>query len=163
MVLGTEAAPNFDLGEQWVRESQATLISQMTPRKLNTFDFDGVIYMNPDITGVYPGPGDLVVTGRSHEEGDKVKVRLQERGLNNITFLNPIKWSERTRETSGMHKARVLRLLLSAGFQVGAHFEDDEVQAEVIARHVPEVHLVMLVHKLTTKDFREKLKLGSRW
>lgn len=165
MVPGTEAPAGNDLnfGEAWIREHHAALIKQLIPRKLNTFDFDGVIYLNPDITGVHPGPHDLIVTGRSFEEGEKVKGRLAARGITNLVFLNPLPWAERSRETSGAHKARVLRLLLEAGFAVGAHFEDDEVQAEVIARHVPEVHLVMLVHKLTTKDFREKLKLGSKW
>ena len=32
--------------------------------KINTFDFDGVIYMGPDFTGMRPCEADIIITGR---------------------------------------------------------------------------------------------------
>ena len=32
---------------------------------INSFDIDGVIYMGDDYDGIYPGPKDIIVTGRS--------------------------------------------------------------------------------------------------
>lgn len=157
---------SYDLihGEKWVREGNLALIQCMIPHELNTYDFDGVIYLNGAIPGVTPCHWDIIVTGRSFEEGDKVKARLKKRGIQNPVFLNPIRWADRNRSSSGMHKAKILRQLLENGFKIGCHFDDDEVQLEVINREVPEVQTVHLVHSLTPKDFRVKShQIEGKW
>ena len=141
---------------KWVVDSNLSLIRSIPACKLNTYDFDGVIYLNENVEGVNPGHNDLVITGRSFEEAERVEGRLRARNLHNTVFFNPRPKLGRSRETSGEHKAAILRELLNNGFVIGAHFEDDEIQIEIIRRLVPEVPTVHFVHELTPKDFRKK-------
>lgn len=120
---------------------------------MNTFDIDGVIYMGPGRTGVFPGPDDVIITGRSGiDEKQETIAMLEDRGITNKVFMNPVRFDEKTRKSSGEHKARVIRGLISDGFDIKIHFEDDEVQADIIRRAVPEIEVVVLQHNLTEKE-----------
>jgi hypothetical protein len=118
----------------------------------NTYDIDGVIFINKDVGGIYPGPTDIIITGRSFEEELETSAMLADRGIKNSVFYNSLTYDQKSRETSGKHKAKIIKWLFSNGTKVLVHFEDDEVQAEVIRRECPDVHVVLLVHNLTNKE-----------
>ena len=108
---------------------------------VNTFDIDGVIYIGPGITGIYPGPNDIIITGRSEEGRPKTQKMLQDRDIFNQVYYNPLPFDEKTRESSGKHKATVINELLMGGFDVKVHYEDDPIQASII-RHLTDVKVI---------------------
>lgn len=121
----------------------------------NGFDIDGVIYMGKEFTGVYPGPNDVIITGRSFEEGHETMKMLDERGIRNPVFFNPLPYDKKTRESSGEHKVRVLHSIQfdmdNIDHRIGIFFEDDPIQAEIIKRGCPHIHVVLLQHNLVPK------------
>lgn len=122
------------------------------PNKIiNSFDIDGVIYMGDAFTGVFPGPDDIIITGRSFEEADVTNKMLQERGIHNKVHMNPLPFNQKTRKSSGQHKGRTLFYLEEIGYRFGIHFEDDPIQAEEIRKIMPHINIVMLEHNLTEK------------
>lgn len=126
-------------------------MSDIPNKIINSFDIDGVIYMGDAFTGVFPGPDDVIITGRSYEEADVTVNMLYARGIFNEVHMNPLKFSEKSRKSSGQHKGRTLFYLESMGYRFGAHFEDDPVQAEEIRKIMPHINIVMLEHNLTEK------------
>lgn len=122
---------------------------------INSYDIDGVIYMGPHFSGLIPGPRDVIITGRSFEERPETFRFLDSIGIvSNKVFFNPKRFDEKTRHSSGLHKASVLRKLLNEGIRIGIHFEDDPVQADVIRERVKEVEIVLIVHDLVDKENR---------
>lgn len=120
-------------------------------KMINSFDIDGVIYMGDTFTGVFPGPNDVIITGRSFEEKEVTMQMLQERDIHNQVFMNTLKFSEKTRKSSGLFKARTLFYLEELGYRFGIHFEDDPIQAVEIRRLMPHINIVMLEHNLVEK------------
>ena len=114
--------------------------------KINTFDMDGVITI-----GLTPRPEDIIITGRSYEEAKETYAYLQNRNIHNAVYFNPIPYEAKTRESSGQHKAKIIKLLQSNGIEVLKHFEDDEVQKAEIEKNC-EVIVVHVVHNLTEKE-----------
>lgn len=119
---------------------------------MNSYDIDGVIYINKEIRGVNPGDGDIIITGRSFEESESTYKMLKSRGIINRVYFNPIPFAEKTRETSGIHKASILNELKAMGTIIKAHFEDDEIQIEQIKKLAPWVNIIHLNHELTDKE-----------
>lgn len=117
----------------------------------NSFDIDGVIYMG-EYGGVYPGPSDIIITGRSFEEEVATKQMLEKKGITNPVFFNKLPFDQKTRESSGEHKAKVLNFIKDQGGVIELHFEDDPIQAEVICRLAPHVQVVLLQHDLVEKE-----------
>ena len=115
--------------------------------KINTFDFDGVIYMGPDHTGLRPCKDDIIITGRPIGESKFVYDILYERGINNSIYFNPIPREdpEYSREASGIWKAKVLDQLKQQ-YIIGLHYEDDEIQSEIIHQHHPDIKIVHIQH-----------------
>lgn len=126
-------------------------MSDIPNKIINSFDIDGVIYMGDTFTGVFPGPDDVIITGRSYEEGDITMNMLRGRGIFNDVYMNPLKFDEKTRKSSGQHKGRTLFYLEELGYRFGIHFEDDPIQAEEIRKIMPHINIVMLEHNLTEK------------
>lgn len=124
--------------------------------KIASFDIDGVIFME-DYPGVYPGKNDVIITGRSFEELDETVQMLQEKGIKKIPFFNPIKFKEKTRVNSGIHKGKTIKRLNEIGYNIVVHFEDDKIQATQIRKIVPQVKIVMLQHNLTEKENKRYL------
>ena len=57
------------------------------PGMVNSFDIDGVIYMGK-YGGVFPGPHDIIITGRSKEEEPETSAMLLDKGIsNNVSVL----------------------------------------------------------------------------
>lgn len=121
-------------------------------RIINTFDIDGVIYMGKDIGGVYPGLNDVIITGRSSEEIPETLAMLNEKGIKNLVYFNPIPYGQKTRESSGEHKAKTIKLLQEKGYIIQVHFEDDSIQAEIIKQSCTDVNVVLLQHDLIDKE-----------
>ena len=121
-------------------------------KNIRTFDIDGVIAINKVIGGLRPDPDDVIITGRSFEEREETTVMLHRRGIMNKVMFNDQPFTEKTRESSGMHKANCIKALFSAGYNVTAHFEDDEIQSKVINQECPEVPVIMVVHDLSNKE-----------
>ena len=71
--------------------------------KINTFDFDGVIYMGPYLTGLRPCVNDIIITGRPIAECKFVYDVLSERYIDNPVFFNPTRREDArySREESG--------------------------------------------------------------
>lgn len=128
------------------------------PKCCNTFDIDGVIFINREIGGVYPGPNDIIITGRSIEEAPETKRMLAARGIRNEVFYNCIPFIEKNRTNSGRHKGTILNMLIRNGYKIGAHFEDDEVQAVEIKLICTSVPVILLVHELTNKENVRRLE-----
>jgi hypothetical protein len=120
-------------------------------KRINSFDIDGVIYFGQEDLGVFPGPEDILITGRSFEESPKTLEMLRSRGIHNQVFFNPLHEKDKTRESSGQWKAKVLKGLLDNGYDIRIHFEDDPIQVEQITKLEPRVRVVHLVHELTEK------------
>ena len=118
----------------------------------NTFDIDGVIFMGWDMDGVYPGPRDIIITGRSNQEMPETLQMLNEKGIQNVVYFNPLPYDQKTRASSGEHKAKTINMLLAKGEDIKIHFEDDSIQADIIAEQCPTVKVVLLQHDLITKE-----------
>lgn len=118
---------------------------------INTYDIDGVIYLG-EYDGLYPGKGDIIVTGRSFEEKPETIRMLRSRGIENPVMFNPLPFDEKSRVTSGQHKGRVIKNMIDSGVEHGVHFEDDEIQIEEIRKIVPGVRIVHVVSDLVTKE-----------
>jgi|694.fasta_scaffold72016_2 hypothetical protein len=121
-------------------------------KRINTFDIDGVIYLGSDLTGVFPGVNDHIITGRSVDEEEYTLEMLRDRGIFNPVHFNPIRFDQKTRESSGAHKAIIIQKLKQQGYDIGVHFEDDEVQIEVIKSIHPDLKIVHLVSNLVNKE-----------
>lgn len=101
------------------------------PSRIASFDFDGVLFNGVGMPALRPGPNDVIITGRSWEESNFVQKYLFDRGIDNTVFYNNLRMKEKTRETSGFHKAKILNTIS----EVVIHYDDDPVQAEVIRRY----------------------------
>lgn len=119
--------------------------------RINTFDIDGVINMG-DYDGVYPGKNDIIITGRSFEERDETMELLSRKGIQNAVYMNPLRFSEKSRKSSGTFKGFMIQALNSLGYEVMIHYEDDPIQAYEISFIVPEVKIVLLNHNLVEKE-----------
>ena len=119
---------------------------------INTYDIDGVIYFGKELDGLYPGPNDIIVTGRSWEEADKTIAMLDKRKIYNRVCFNPLSFDEKSRVTSGQHKGNIIKSLIESGLEHGIHFEDDEIQIEEIRKIVPNVRIVHVVSNLIEKE-----------
>ena len=103
--------------------------------KVNGFDIDGVIHLGNGVCGVRPGPNDVIITGRSHQEEPETLAFLRKHGITNKVYFTPLPFKVKTRETSGIHKARTLRWLKEVKtIDVQFFFEDDEVQKAEIEK-----------------------------
>ena len=121
------------------------------PGMINSFDIDGVIYMGK-YEGVFPGPHDIIITGRSKEEEPETSAMLPSNGISNKVYMNPTPFDNKTREDSGRHKGQTLFYLEQIGMRFGIHFEDDPVQAEIISKMMPHINVVLLQHELVEKE-----------
>src|SRR6478735_4239687 len=117
---------------------------------INTFDIDGVINMG-EYRGLRPERNDIIITGRSIEEEGYTVKWLRERGIYNQIFFNNIPYNMKTRELSGWHKASTIKLLQSYGLELGIHFEDDPVQADIIEKETT-IKVVRIIHDLVEKE-----------
>jgi hypothetical protein len=116
-------------------------------KQINSFDMDGVITI-----GIYPGPDDIIITGRSFEESKETLIYLHNRGIYNAVFFNPLPYDKKDRVSSGRHKARIIRMLMDADIYIKKHFEDDEVQIAAIKESFPNLPIVHIVSNLVNKE-----------
>ena len=121
-------------------------------KTINTFDIDGVITV-----GLYPGPNDVLITGRSFEEARETYAMLRSKGINNAVFFNKLPFDKKDRKSSGTHKGYTIKELVQSGVNIGVHFEDDEIQKAEIERvldiyGIKGVTVVHIVHSLTEKE-----------
>lgn len=106
---------------------------------MHSFDIDGVITV-----GIYPGPNDVIITGRSFEEQPETRRMLDSFGIKNQVYYNALPFNKKSRVSSGCHKAQVINEL-----GITRHFEDDPIQADVIRAECPDCYVVMIQHDLT--------------
>lgn len=119
---------------------------------INSFDIDGVINME-EYDGVYPGENDIIITGRSKfDEYEETQKLLNQKGLNNRLYMNPVKFDQKTRESSGRHKGMTLFHLEQIGERIGIHFDDDPIQITEIKKIMPHIKCVLLSHDLVEKE-----------
>lgn len=118
---------------------------------INSFDIDGVINLG-DLGGIYPGPQDIIITGRSVEEEAETYTMLHRKGIYNRVYFNPIKFDEKTRKSSGIHKGNTLLILIASGARIGFHIDDDPIQIEEISKIVPDLPVILMEHNLVEKE-----------
>ena len=116
---------------------------------VNSYDIDGVISV-----GITPRPEDIIITGRSYEEAPETLEYLHSRGIYNQVFFNPECFENKSRESSGKHKARILKVLRP---MIDKHFEDDEIQKAEIEK-VVDVSVVLVSHNFTNKENERHLE-----
>lgn len=119
--------------------------------RINSFDIDGVINMGA-FDGIYPGPNDVIITGRSFEEAKETNEMLRKKGINNPVFFNPLRFDQKTRVSSGIHKGSTIAKLRNNGLLICLHYEDDPIQIEQIKLIVPEIHIIAVQHDLVEKE-----------
>ncbi len=107
--------------------------------RVNGFDIDGVIHLGDGVCGIRPGPGDVIITGRSYEEEAETLAFLRRNGIHNPVFFNQVPYEEKSRESSGWHKGETIKMLHRTGLTIQYFFEDDEVQKAEIERKIEEV------------------------
>jgi hypothetical protein len=119
-------------------------------QEINSFDFDGVI--NIPNGGVRPRPVDVIITGRCFSEYVMTKFLLMNAGMKNTLYTNHNvdKW-HKTDEASSSHKINtILNLRKHSNIKIINHFEDNEIQAEIIKQKCPWVNIILLKHDLTS-------------
>lgn len=122
--------------------------------KMNVFDIDGVITI-----GLLPTKNDIIITGRSFEEKKETVVMLDKLGLKGIPIhFNPLRYHEKTRETSGLHKVQVLKTLAHIGIRPKLFFEDDPIQCDIIEKEFPFITVVRIIHNITNKENERHLE-----
>lgn len=120
--------------------------------KINSFDIDGVINMG-QYNGIYPGPLDIIITGRSlFDEWDETLILLEKKGIKNNVFANPVKFDEKTRVGSGLFKAKIINEYYERGVLIELHFDDDPIQIEQIQLNCPQTKCVLISHDLVEKE-----------
>ena len=117
------------------------------------YDFDGVISI-----GVNPrSQCDVIITGRCVDEKDYVYKILEERGIENTVYFNPMTLAERGNHTlkarrySGNHKAKAIAKLKESGVNITRFFEDDPVQMKCILRDHKNLDIVHIKSELVEK------------
>lgn len=122
-------------------------------RRIASFDIDGVINMG-DYPGVRPAPGDVIISGRSAiDEYRETALFLQSIHVWNEVHLQQCRFEEKTRLSSGWHKAQTINKLNEQDHQkIVIHYEDDPVQAQVIRDNCKGVQVVLLQHDLVEKE-----------
>lgn len=117
--------------------------------EINAFDCDGVISIPNG--GVYPGPNDVIITGRSYQEHIITQAYLATKGIFNDLYCNGhVDIDSKTDATSAMHKVNIILHLNEDGKKVINFFEDNEVQAKIIKKWCPWVNIILLTHDLVT-------------
>ena len=116
-------------------------------KEVNGFDCDGVLTV-----GIRPASDDFIITGRSYEEATETYQWLDKHKITNVVYFNCLKFDDKTRKSSGEHKAESIKYLLDNGIKVVNFFEDDEIQKEIIEDHCPWVNVIHVVHDLTEKE-----------
>jgi len=118
-----------------------------------SYDIDGVIYQGPRVPGLKPRPQDIIITGRSFQEKTETRRMLESKGIYNPMWMNPVYFEEKTRESSGYHKAKILNELVNAGYpELVVHYEDDPVQGEIIKQECPWIEVIMVISDLVEKE-----------
>ena len=106
---------------------------------INSFDIDGVLY-NDGLSGIYPGPADIIITGRSYQERIETMEFLHSKGIYNTVYFHMVTFENKTREKSGHHKAEVLKERMDVLY----HYEDDIVQADIIEKECPHIRVIRI-------------------
>ena len=113
---------------------------------IKSFDLDGVINLDEYGLGLRPtNDDDIIITGRSEEEREETELFLKKYNILNKVYYNPLSFSDKTRESSGEHKSRVINTLLEHGTRVVIHYDDDPIQADIIAEST-ETKVIRLNH-----------------
>mgnify|MGYP003136052151 FL=1 len=120
---------------------------------INGFDIDGVLNLGNGKCGIRPGPEDVIITGRSYEEEPETKAFLRRNGINNHVYFNPLTFDEKSRQSSGEHKARTLKFLKNEEkIEVEFFYEDDEIQKAEIEKECGWVKVIHVCHDFTPKE-----------
>ena len=148
-LIQTDQKKTWPKLDQWDEPLINTQILTADRDLINSFDIDGVIWLPKPLVGLRPEKDDVIITGRSYEEEDETYEFLESRGIHNEVYFNPARFNQKTRQTSGLHKANTLLALIAQGFQIGIHWEDDLIQAEIIRSMLgSRVQVIHVLHNL---------------
>ena len=116
------------------------------------FDIDGVIHLGSWGRGITPGANDIIITGRSFEEEPETLQFLHKNNIHNLVFFNPLPFDQKSRVSSGVHKANTINKLRDMGVEIEVFFEDDYIQVEEMKERCPQIKIVHIAHNLTLKE-----------
>ena len=120
---------------------------------INGFDIDGVLNLGNGKCGIHPGPDDVIITGRSYEEEPETRAFLKRNGIHNNVYFNSVTFDNKSRKSSGIHKAKTLKFLKNEeGLQVEFFYEDDEIQKTEIENGCDWVKVIHVCHDFTPKE-----------
>ncbi len=119
---------------------------------INSFDIDGVIYMGEHHDGIYPGPNDIIVTGRGEYSRNQTEYMLNAKGINNPLYMNNKPQGFNDRRQSGLSKVMQFVILEKLGYRINIHFDDDPVQIKEINNAMPHILCVHISHDLIPKE-----------
>ena len=115
--------------------------------EVRMYDFDGVTSEGI----VYPqSPHDVIITGRTFQESEVVYARMEELGIRNAVYFNPIHYKDRgdhtvsARSSSGKHKATIISLLKAQEVNIKEFYEDDPLQKAIIEEAHPDLEVVLI-------------------
>lgn len=118
-----------------------------------SYDIDGVIYFGAgQPPGLTPPKNAVIITGRSIDEQQETINMLHSRQIYNTLYMNPIKWENKTRESSGLFKSKILNNLKSTGNNILYHIDDDLIQIEIIKRECPWLLVIQLDTPFVEKE-----------
>ncbi|SRR6266550_460147 len=124
---------------------------------MNSYDIDGVIWLGKDCEGIYPGPRDVIITGRSWQEAEETVDMLNLRDIHNEIYFNSTRLLEKTRRDSGEHKANTIKWFKERlNKEIRIHFDDDPLQAAIIRERCPWVTVIELKQDLVPLSPMEK-------
>ena len=130
---------------------------QIKGLNIASFDIDGVLFNGWDMPAIKLNANDVIITGRSIEEYSETIEFLQSRDIYNTVFFNPIPYDTKTRESSGLHKANTLNMLLKSGLNIVIHYEDDPIQTVIIQKNTP-VTVIHVSNPLVEKENKRNFK-----
>lgn len=126
------------------------IFGDIVMKRVCGFDCDGVLSI-PVIgySRIQPRVDDVIITGRSYEESEETLKYLRSNGIFNIVYFNPIKFKNKSRHSSGVHKANIIKKLKRIGLvDVEYFWEDDSIQIDVIKSECPEINIINIRHDL---------------
>lgn len=133
-------------------------MSNTDSQPIASWDIDGVLYLPQPYPTPRPNFRDVIITGRSFEEMGETRYYLDSKEIYNTVIFNPKQFHEKTRVTSGEHKANTILNLVEQGYNIVVHYEDDPIQAEII-RKLTGIVVIELQHNLVEK---ENVRQGDR-
>lgn len=119
--------------------------------EVKAYDFDGVVSEGIHIPR---WQHDIIISGRTFQESAVIYDKMEELGIKNAVYFNPIHYKDRgdhtvsARTSSGTHKAAIISMLFANKVNLVEFFEDDFIQADIIKEAHPTLKITLVESKV---------------